>query len=369
MKIGVMTWWRNTNYGGFLQGLALQTFLQKNGFDVEMVRYAFPPVRFSAWSVVCSRRITSLRQFLAAVVDIFRALFINGGLFARMRRLKKNCRLVDKYIRSSPRQYASLSDINQNRRYDAILIGSDQVWTPFYHDTEFSYLLRGIDNSVLKVSYAASVSAPSVHPYEQIYAEALARFDAISVREKTNVEELEKLSGKKVEWVVDPTLLLSADEWRQLMNLNTTTDEQHITFYCLSPFDGRVSELIKLAKGKGMRVHIFTDVQAFCVGTNPLKWFKHLVARLRIAYSPWLKLRLDADAREWLQDISTADFVVSDSFHALMFARIFGRKIDVELPVSRQKMSSRIKDFQLREKELPCWQDKSRRWLLESIRK
>ena len=43
MKIGVMTWWRNPNYGGFLLGLALQTFLKKSGYDVEMVKYLVFP--------------------------------------------------------------------------------------------------------------------------------------------------------------------------------------------------------------------------------------------------------------------------------------------------------------------------------------
>lgn len=368
MKIGIMTWWRNTNYGGFLQGLALQTFLQKNGYDVEMIRYAFPPIRFTPRSVICPHRLTSLRQCLAAALDIIRALFVNGYLAARLSRLRKTLRLFATSITPSPQEYASLVELNDPRRYDTILIGSDQVWTPKYHDADFSYLLRGLDDSVLKVSYAASVAAPSVHPYEEIYGEALARFGAISVREKTNVAELEALSGKKVEWVVDPSLLLSAEEWRELLNLQLHAQEPHITVYWLSPLEDKLSGLVRLAKTKRMKVHIFTDVLAFRVGINPLRWGKHLVARVRLACSPWLELHIGADARDWLQDLSTADFILSDSFHALTFATIFKREIKVEVPEARKFMSSRLTDFQSCKHTLSDWIGHSKMWLLENLK-
>ena len=366
MKIGVMTWWRNTNYGGFLQGLALQTFLRKRGYDVEMVKYAFSLGSLSPSSVVWPSRIRSVRGLLPALKDALLALVVNSSPFARMSRLKKTQRLFDRYIRTSPREYASLAELNAARRYDTILVGSDQVWTTRWNDSEFSCLLRGIDESVRKVSYAASVGAETVHPHEAVFAEALTRFDAISVRERTNVAELERLSGKKVEWVVDPTQLLSAGEWRELLGLKTVPDEPHVTFYCLSPFEGRVSELVRIAKERKCRVHIMTNVNAFC--RRGRGWIRYLIARARIFLSPHLSLRLGADAREWVQDISTAEFVLSDSFHALMFATIFGREIRVEFPDTlRSAMSARIKDFQTRAGELEAWRERSKKWLLDAI--
>ena len=366
MKIGIMTWWRNTNYGGFLQGLALQTFLLKNGFDVELIRYAFPNVNFSAGRLISLRRISRPWHILIYAFDVVRSLFLNGAFFARLKRLKKTLVLFDKHVRSSPACYSSISELNDDRRYGTILIGSDQVWTPYFHDAEFSYLLRGLDPCVRKVSYAASVAATSVHPYEKIYAEGLSAFDAISIREKTNIEESERLSGKRVRWVVDPTLLLSADEWRELLALNDKTAERHITFYFLSDFRGRISELVKLAKAHSCKVHIFTDVLAFSVTANPLTWIRHLIARVRIACSPWLTLRLDADAREWLQDLSTADYVLSDSFHALMFATIFKRNMKIEIPPTKVFMGSRITDFRSCP-DLEKWSESSRAWLLEAL--
>ena len=368
MKIGIMTWWRNTNYGGFLQGLALQTFLRKNGYDVEMIPFASWGGRFLPYTAIWPQRIKSLRQFVGAVVNAFLALFIDGKPFARMNRLRKTQALIDEYIKTSPREFATLSELNQYGHYDTLIAGSDQVWSPRWHDKDFSYLLGGIDDKVRKISYAASCGAFTVHPYEEIYGKALSRFYALSVREKTNVPELEKLSGKKVEWVVDPTLLLSADEWRELLKLKTTPDEPHITFYGLSFFENRLPELVRLAKEKKVKIHIFTNVDFFKVNRNPLIWARHLLARLHIALSPHLSLRIGADAREWVQDIATAEFVLSDSFHALMFATIFGREIRVEFTdMFKVAMSARITDFQTRASELDSWREWSMKWLLNAI--
>ena len=369
MKIGVMTWWRNNNYGGFLQGLALQTFLLKRGYDVEMVRFTYPEIEFppsSPSSVVWPSRTSGAREFFLSLKAALRDLVFNSSPFARMSRLRKTQRILDRYIRASPREYASLAELNEAHRYDAIVVGSDQVWTTRWNDPAFSYLLRGIDDSVRKVSYAASVGAETVHPHEAVFAEALTRFDAISVRERTNVAELERLSGKKVEWVVDPTQLLSADEWRDLLDLKAVPDEPHVTFYSLSPFEGRVSELVRLAKERKCKIHILSNVEAFRrVGGG---WVRYLVARARIFLSPHLSLRLGADAREWVQDVSTAEFVLSDSFHALMFATIFGREVRVEFPNRlRSAMSARITDFQYRAGELDAWRERSKAWLLDAV--
>lgn len=366
MKIGIMTWWRNTNYGGFLQGLALQTFLMGNGFDAELIHYAFPAFDLSPRRVICPSRIRRARHILLCAFDIARSLFLNGALFSRLRRLRKTRRLFAKYVKSSPQCYGSLAELNADRRYGTVLIGSDQVWSPSFHDADFSYLLRGLDSRVLKISYAASVAKTSVHPYERIYAESLSRFDAISIREKTNVKELETLSGKSVKWVVDPTLLLSADEWRRLLDLKEEATDRHITFYFLSDFEGQIADLVRLAKKHSCKVHIFTEVVSFSVNFNPLSWIRHLIARVRIACSPWLSLHLDADAREWLQDLSTAEFVLSDSFHALMFSTIFKRNVKIETPSSRMSMASRITDFR-NCTDVEKWIEISRSWLLESL--
>ena len=102
MKIGVMTWWRNTNYGGFLQGLALQTFLQKRGYDVEMVKYAFPIGNLSPSSIIWPSRIRSVRGFFSSLKGALLALVINSSPFARMRRLRKtgNSGGVPRYVPS-----------------------------------------------------------------------------------------------------------------------------------------------------------------------------------------------------------------------------------------------------------------------------
>lgn len=346
MKIGIMTWWHNTNYGGFLQGLATHEFLRRNGIDAELVDFAFPRVPNNPLYLFCSPWFNKVRHAIIRPVQLLVSFLIDGYSVARLRRLWKTHRLFYRIRnRVSPMYFKDLKAINDSRRYDAILVGSDQTWTPYWQDKEFSYLLGGLNPNVRRLSYAASVAAPTVHPHEEVYREALGKFDAISVREKSIIPELEKLSGKPIKWVVDPTLLLSADEWKSLLHLTDFANERHICVYWLSPFDANIRKAVKFAKKRGLKVHLFTDIQAFRVGLNPKTWLSHLVLRAYLVFSPTISFRMAANAHEFIQDLSTAEYVLSDSFHALMFSIIFNRKIKLWIPFSRRNISSRIEDF------------------------
>lgn len=81
-----------------------------------------------------------------------------------------------------------------------------------------------------------------------------------------------------------------------------------------------------------------------------------------------MSFRLSADARDLVQDISTAEYVVSDSFHALMFATIFGCDAKIDIPPSRKGMGARIMDFQaLSAESLSVWRRRSAEWLINSL--
>ena len=346
MKIGIMTWWHNTNYGGFLQGIALQHFLAREGYDVELVSFATPRADLSVWHLLISpQSYDKLWQLPKRVLRVFRAIFVRAGLFARIIRLRKTARLFQEYAVSSPRLYNNLAQLDSDARYDTLVVGSDQVWTPLWHDKEFSYLLGGIGDRVRKLSYASSVAAPTIHPFEHIYGERLKRFVALSVREKSIIPELESIVDRKIEWVVDPTLLLSREEWISFLNLDLNSGERHITLYWLTDIETHLDEIISFAKRCACRVHLFSDVTNFNVRVNFGAWVRHLWARARVAGCRNLELKIGADAREFLQDIATSDFVVSDSFHAMMFATIFNKNAQIVITKSRQAMGSRIVDF------------------------
>ena len=345
MKIGIMTWWHNMNYGGFLQGVALQHFLVREGFDAELVSFSSPRADTSVWHLLVSSRCDKLWMLPVWVAQMFRALFVRSGYFHRVERLKKTARLFQRFAIASPMLYKSVGELDRDNRYDVLLVGSDQVWSPTLHDAEFSYLLGGVRDEIPKLSYASSVSAPTIHPYEQLYGNSLRRFKALSVREKSIIPELEAITGRKIEWVVDPTLLLTKDEWVSYMDINPRTSEQHITLYWLSGVEAHLDEILRFARRCKCRVHLFTELGHFDVKMDVREWPRYLIKRMKIFRASNLVWRLNADAKEFLSDIATSDCVVSDSFHAMMFAAIFNKSAQIVITKSRQAMRSRIVDF------------------------
>jgi hypothetical protein len=198
----------------------------------------------------------------------------------------------------------------------------------------------------MRISYASSVSSDTLGSEERVYAECLSRFAKLSVREKTNIDQISRLAEKPVAWVVDPSQLLSQEEWQMLLGFSIDKQaDRHITAYMLAPFEDILADLVRVAKQERCTVHIFTDLQGFRVGLNPIRWGRHVWARVRVACSPWLTLKIGADAREFIQNLSSSNGVISDSFHALMFSNVFRRRIRVVIPPSRRGMSSRLTDY------------------------
>lgn len=97
--------------------------------------------------------------------------------------------------------------------YDAVVVGSDQVWTPMSLPNKFFNLLF-VDDSVHKIAYASSFGVSEIPSFQRketgLY---LDRFYRIGVREERGKEIVEELSHQKATVVADPTLLLTREEW------------------------------------------------------------------------------------------------------------------------------------------------------------
>ena len=114
MKIGILTFFRNPNYGAMLQAYALWRFLQKEGHDVQFIDYDFPNARrIPLWRCFVSRSVSGMRQKLTSYVRFPITAF--AETFPRTR------------------LYVSFEDLQNNcPRYDAIVVGSDQMWNPIW---------------------------------------------------------------------------------------------------------------------------------------------------------------------------------------------------------------------------------------------
>lgn len=203
--------------------------------------------------------------------------------FPKERKLSK---FTKKYIPKSTTRRAGVS-----------VVGSDQVWNPKYLEPR-QYLLNVPDDSV-KISYAASIGMESFNESQQkMFAKALENYKAISVREQSAKEILQPLvSDKKVEVVLDPTLLIDASTYKSLEKKpkDIDEDEKYILCYILGNRDHQ-SVIDKYAKENGYKIVIFSDKHDSSYGVE-----------------------------EFLYLIHHAGLICTDSFHACVFSFIFER--------------------------------------------
>lgn len=347
MKIGVLTWGRNINYGGSLQAIAMILALKKLGYDAELINYNPRQSNLSVSNFFKDCRHNRVNPVVAAIVNCAIKIFFDGFVLQSMLRIMKTRKFLFRYSFISANLLHNETELNECRTYNCIVVGSDQVWNPSAVLDDGGYLLGGMDEAVARISYAASVASPNFSKTRNIYAHALPKFSAISLREQDGLSEISKLAKKDVEWVVDPTLLISESEWSvHLEFASNKSTKPYVLVYALSDEDYVVSKICALSHKSGLFFRIYMNIRSFRVEQwLPSVLLRHLRARLRLLFSPRVKIVKHADAREFLMALRGAQSVISDSYHALMFSCIFKKSIKVYIPKCRIGMSSRIKDF------------------------
>lgn len=304
MKIGILTLPLHTNYGGILQAWALQTVLQRIGHDVEVFGR-----KKSFWT-------RTLLLPLKWGVRIFRKYIYHSSVpvFAEShaKRLRKQqVGKIDIFIKerikhrfiNSPRHIPS-------RRYDAIVVGSDQIWrkqciSDVWGTTDYLsvFLPDSKYDDTLKISYAASFGL-NMWEYSPTETDAISKcllnFFAISVRELSAVDMLKNQVNIDAQFVLDPTMLLSADDYIKELNLDLSTKQDMIVSYIL---DANADTRLLINKIKDA------------------KRLNHL--ELNAVWENGSKPSIE----QWVSGIASSSIVVTDSFHGCVFSIIFRKQL------------------------------------------
>ena len=197
-KIGCVIAYRkgHTNYGTSLVGYALLKKLQQMGYAVEVINYIKRPTIMQKVSWVvnalrCGDAKDVLSRFTKKRGQADNQAY-NTGIAERTKAVeaykeKKLIPLFHDYI-----GYDALHEGSKN--YRAVIVGSDQVWTPMGLPTKF-YNLLFVDDSVRKIAYASSFGVSSIPAFQRKATGAyLDRYYKISVRELKGKEIVESLS-------------------------------------------------------------------------------------------------------------------------------------------------------------------------------
>ncbi len=303
------------NFGCLLQNYALLTYLNKSGVPAETVFCA----SFSALGA-CR---TWVHNFLH--VDFQKT----SNTFCLVAKEEKNKnRECSKFVKKvlCPRSYKVYNKFTYcdiAKRYDKVIVGSDQVWNPDWainDKTATTYFLSFIEPE-RRISYAASFGVEKIPKEKQNkYETALREFNKISVREDAGKRIVEELTGRTdVQVLVDPTMLLTTQEWDEVAE---KPKKQLPEKYLLTYFLGTVSKERRQAVEK----------RAAELGCETI-W-------LMDKDSPFYAI----GPGHFVYMIKHAQMVCTDSFHGSVFSFLYGKPLAIfDREGSAENMGSRIR--------------------------
>lgn len=291
-----MTFHRAINYGAILQAYALKCVLNKLGADVKIIDYISPSI---------SSRHKLMRPSLNPL-DLYRYLRYSKTVNAQFKQFQL---FLDKMNLSE--RASSLNELRKlSESMDAVICGSDQVWNTEITNQDFHYFLDFVPDSVKKIAYAASFGQTQIpKSIDKTIGDYLRRFDSISVREDSGAELVDKLIGKRPEVVLDPTLLLSNDEWRELKSIEVLP-ERYILVYSVGEIEKLFPTAIEISEKTGF----------------PLVIFSH---RKYPSLSNTFYIQTTGPTG-FIDAFDKADYVITNSFHGTAFSIIFRKKFLVQ---------------------------------------
>lgn len=302
MKIGILTLPLHTNYGGILQAYALQTVLQRMGHEAYLIEQKQKLLHMPLWKTPLAYGKRILKNMIGKPCPIFYEQKHNRETPI----IRQN---TDKFINKHIRRWSvdSFSDIKEVD-FDAIVVGSDQIWRPMYFPTiEHAFLDFTEGWNIKRIAYAASFGTDEwEYTPEQtaVCGRLLRNFDAVSVREQSGVNLCEDHFHVKAIHVLDPTLLLDPEDYIRLFEIaNTPQSPGTLLNYVLDDTPEKTALIESIAKEK--------KLVPFRVNSKVENRDALLQERIQPPVEPWLRGFYDAE------------FVVTDSFHACVFSILF----------------------------------------------
>ena len=299
MKVGIISinrYSKHLNYGAALHSYAFQHFLDLQGIDNVIIDYMprFMKTYNMKYPFLSEQPKEKVRRFF----------FWLGYFFPNLKKYKKFMNFFDKHYRMTKIQYDEQILRNALFDFDTIVCESDVIWSP--HSTQ------GFDNGFFcnlpsmqgknKISYAACIGYTNFSEKRQErFRELLKNFDAISVREIQGTEFTQEFTDKKVYNVLDPTLLLDAKDYEDIVE--EPKERGYLLVYnCLKNNRKMLKDAKKIAKARGLKV-IEISVYYNNIFIN--------------------KVKLNIGIEQFLGYFKHAEYVLTNAFHGVCFSVIY----------------------------------------------
>jgi len=306
--IGVCIKYFHENYGGMLQALATVKILEERGLKYELIQYE---KKKTMLFIIKSLPRLLNKVFLNDKIEILKKKhgFQHNPEFA----LNDNIRM-QAFKKFSGEHFTNLSEIYHGYdalckgviKYQAVVTGSDQLWSPAGLPTNY-YNLMFVPNDIRKISYASSFGVTQIPWYQKKRTKKfLKRIEYISMRENRGSEIVKELIGRDVCTVLDPVFMFDKDGWETLIPVNQEIKAPYIFAYFLGNSPEQREAVKKAAEKLGCKIVTLRHLDQYIGSDEQFGDF-----------APY-----DVEPARFLNLLRGAQYVCTDSFHGSVFSII-----------------------------------------------
>lgn len=340
-KIGIVSYNIHSyhlNYGTALHTYAFQQYLNKRGVNSVILNYV--PKNLEGYNmkypILNNKRFWHVRSFLWDKIHWIL------GFRKNLVKYNKFMMFFEKYYKKTKYKYNNSQLIQkdniENLNVTTWVCESDVIWK-LYKEGGFDdifFLNAPFANKTKKVAYSPSMGSRKFTSIEvQRFRELTKNFSSISCREKESSEYVSSILGREVTWVLDPTLLLTSEDYNKIA-IDPKETHYLLVFNCMQNDKEMLRESQKLADNLGLEMIEISNYEQ-----NRIR-FKH-------------KVKTDVGIEEFLGYFKNADFIVCSSFHGCCFSLIYHKQFFLfQRDKSDFRMSGITSAMGCPERLIPC---------------
>ncbi len=307
-KVAISSCYFQKNYGSALQALATQRILDEYGIENVTIRYdgLEPQIKKQKYKYYA-------RQLLNPEIVLGKLGYIKARIRKKFgkSKLSENMRLRDEAIKAFEKNFRLSPKVNSFEElakfvstYDAVLVGSDQLWLTSNLDADY-YTLNWVPDGIKRISYATSFGVSSIPKrYYSFASNFLKKIDSLSVREETGKQIVKDICGREATVICDPTIMFTGDQWLQIQKKEPLYNKKYIFCYFLGDNPDQRDFVKRLKKETGCDIVAILHLNVYVPSDEEYA-----------DYTPYA-----VDSADFINYIRNAEYVCTDSFHATVFS-------------------------------------------------
>lgn len=315
-KVAIITFSRGLSYGAMLQAFALKKTIEKFNCKCDVINYG---TLGDTQRFILTKKKNLFIKYL--LIDLL-------SIPSEDIRRKKFKNFMRRDIGITKKHYSNQKELQLlNKEYDYFVAGSDQIWNPFLNQKDLTYLLDFVEPGKIKIAYAPSFGITALpNDIKADYEKYIKKFDYLSVREVAGQKIIDNLLNVSAKVVLDPTFLISADDWSHL-SLPPQNEKDYILCFTLGSdrpkkIDGFLNKLSNKTKYEIISVGGFGYIKT---------------GNEKVLYS--------IGPRELLGLIKNAKIVITNSFHGTVFSIIFKKQFYTFMNDNMENVNTRLEEL------------------------